>query len=55
MCQTACWAHQRKLRFRPYTCYRHGKALNVKRGIQDFHMNYVLVPADKAPNNVVVV
>ena len=26
-----------------------------KRGIQDFHMNYVLVPADKAANNVVVV
>ena len=25
------------------------------RGIQDFHMNYVLVPADKAANNVVVV
>ena len=29
--------------------------LFVKRGIQDFHMNYVLVPADKAANNVVVV
>ena len=27
----------------------------LKRGIQDFHMNYVLVPADKAANNVVVV
>ena len=26
-----------------------------KRGIQDFHMNYVLVLADKAANNVVVV
>ena len=25
------------------------------RGIQDFHVNYVLVPADKAANNVVVV
>ena len=28
---------------------------NLKRGIQDFHINYVLVPADKAANNVVVV
>ena len=27
---------------------------HLKRGIQDFHMNYVLVPADKAANNVVV-
>ena len=27
----------------------------LKRGIQEFHMNYVLVPADKAANNVVVV
>ena len=27
----------------------------LKRGILDFHMNYVLVPADKAANNVVVV
>ena len=27
----------------------------LKRGIQDCHMNYVLVPADKAANNVVVV
>ena len=25
-----------------------------KKGFQDFHMNYVLVPADKAANNVVV-
>ena len=29
--------------------------LHLKRGIQDFHMNNVLVPADKAANNVVVV
>ena len=29
--------------------------LNLKRGNQDFHMNYILVPADKAANNVVVV
>ena len=28
---------------------------HLKRGIQEFHMNYVLVPADKAVNNVVVV
>ena len=28
---------------------------HLKRGIQDFHMYYVLVPADKAANNVVVV
>ena len=28
---------------------------HLKRGIQDFHMNYVLVPADKAANNVVAV
>ena len=28
---------------------------HLKRGIQDFHMNYALVPADKAANNVVVV
>ena len=29
--------------------------LHLKQGIQVFHMNYVLVPADKAANNVVVV
>ena len=28
---------------------------HLKQGIQDFHMDYVLVPADKAANNVVVV
>ena len=28
---------------------------HLKRGIQDFYMNCVLVPADKAANNVVVV
>ena len=27
---------------------------HLKRGIQDFHMNCVLVPADKAANNVIV-
>ena len=29
--------------------------LHFKQGIQDFHMNYVLVPAEKAANNDVVV
>ena len=29
--------------------------LHLKRGIQDFHMNYALVPADRAANIVVVV
>ena len=28
---------------------------HLKQGIQDFHINYVFVPADKAANNVVVV
>ena len=35
---------------KPKSSFRH-----LKRGIQDFHINYVLVPADKAANNVVVV
>ena len=35
---------------KPKSSFRH-----LKRGIQDFHLNYVLVPADKAANNVVVV
>ena len=35
---------------KPKSSFRH-----LKRGIQDFHMNYVLVPTDKAANNVVVV
>ena len=35
---------------KPKSSFRH-----LKRGIQDFQMNYVLVPADKASNNVVVV
>ena len=35
---------------KPTASFRH-----LKRGIQDFHMNYVLVPADKAANDVVVV
>ena len=35
---------------KPKSSFRH-----LKRGIQDFHMNFILVPADKAANNVVVV
>ena len=35
---------------KPKSSFRH-----LKRDIQDFHMKYVLVPADKAANNVVVV
>ena len=35
---------------KPKSSFRH-----LKQGIQDFHMNYVLVPADKAANNAVVV
>ena len=35
---------------KPKSNFRH-----LKQGIQDFHRKYVLVPADKAANNVVVV
>ena len=35
---------------KPKSTFRH-----LKKGIQDFHRKYVLVPADKAANNVVVV
>ena len=35
---------------KPRSSFRH-----LKLGIQDFHMNYVLAPADKAANNVVAV
>ena len=35
---------------KPKSSFRH-----LKRGIQDFHINYVLVPEDKAANNVVLV
>ena len=35
---------------KPKTSFRH-----LKLGIQKFHKKYVLAPADKAPNNVVVV
>ena len=35
---------------KPKSTFRH-----LKQGIQDFHRKYVLVPPDKAANNVVVV
>ena len=35
---------------KPKSSFRH-----LKQGIQEFHRKYVLVPADKAANNVVVV
>ena len=35
---------------KPKSSFRHRK-----RSVQDFHMNYGLVPADKAANNAVVV
>ena len=35
---------------KPKSTFRH-----LKQGIQDFHRKYVLVPADKAANNVLVV
>ena len=37
-------------RLKPKSTFRH-----LKQGIQDFHRKYVLVPADKAANNVVFV
>ena len=35
---------------KPKSSFRH-----LKQGIQEFHRKYVLVPADKAANNVVVI
>ena len=35
---------------KPKSSFRH-----LKRGIQDFHINYALVPSDKAANNDVIV
>ena len=35
---------------KPKSSFRH-----LKQGIQEFHRKYVLVPADKAANNIVVV
>ena len=37
------------LPLRPKSSFRH-----LKQGIQEFHRKYVLVPADKAANNIVV-
>ena len=34
---------------KPKFSFRH-----LKQGIQEFHRNYILVPADKAANNVVL-
>ena len=49
---TFCWfGHEAAhLPPKPKSTFRH-----LKQGIQDFHRKYVLVPADKAANNVVVV
>ena len=38
------------LPLKPKSFFRH-----LKQGIQEFHRKYVLVPADKAANNIVVV
>ena len=38
------------LPLKPKSTFRH-----LEQGVQDFHRKYVLVPADKAANNVVVV
>ena len=35
---------------KPKSSFRH-----LKQGIQEFHNTYILVPADKAANNIVVV
>ena len=40
----------KSMHHKPKSTFHH-----LKRGIQDFHINYVLVPADRAANNVVVV
>ena len=37
------------------TAYEHKQTREQMTIVQDFHMNYVLVPADKAANNIVVV
>ena len=44
-----------KLYFRTSDIYLISLVSLDPSGIQDFHMNYVLVPADKAANNVIVV
>ena len=45
-----CSQHTNLLPPKPKSSFRH-----LKQGIQKFHRKYVLVPADKAANNVVVV
>ena len=45
-----CFIFTNLLPPKPKSTFRH-----LKQGIQDFHRKYVLVPADKAANNVVVV
>ena len=45
-----CSCNKHLLPPKPKSSFHH-----LKRGIQDFHMNYDLVPADIAANNVVVV
>ena len=45
-----CFRNTHLLPPKPKSSFRH-----LKRGIQDFHINYVLVQADKSANNVVVV
>ena len=42
--------HTNLLPPKPKSSFRH-----LKQGVQEFHRKYVLVPADKAANNVVVV
>ena len=67
-CESIWWRHERRLNViplpvfpsltsntnllppKPKSTFRH-----LKQGIQDFHRKYVLVAADKAANNVVVV
>ena len=38
------------LPFKPKTSFKY-----LKKGFQDFHSNFVLVPADKASNNVIII
>ena len=57
--ETRNWNNLDKLKFdllnttlllsKPKSSFRH-----LKQGIQEFHRKYVLVPADKAANNIVV-
>ena len=44
-----CFYSTNMLTHKPKNSYRY-----LKLGIQEFHRKYVLVPADKAANNVVV-